>query len=253
LSEGGAALDSVDHHEADFAQPNELAEGTAICELDESVSPNEISEKKDKKMKKKDKKDKSLKEKKMNKSKSKKEKHNDDGEGEEKFNAGYKKSKKLKGGLQEDVTLVDEIDITKNPKKDKKKSEKKRKRESLGDIDGVNEDDGASKKDKKKKKKKHSEAIAQEDEDATTSKEAKAAVSDNWNVQALDGGSDRQQKFARLLGGLKKGIITTSNNQQPVAKDQISMNKIQEELQRQYETGLRMKFGFDSQKRGLGS
>ena len=98
----------------------------------------------------------------------------------------------------------------------------------------------------------------------------------SWNAQYLSGGADRQDKFARLLGAGKADKKEGSaKNPEDAAKAEkkarkaerkaareleaqnaakaVELQKIQQDLERQYDTGMRMKHNGGSKKRGLGA
>ncbi|SPO00719.1 uncharacterized protein DNG_03467 [Cephalotrichum gorgonifer] len=80
-----------------------------------------------------------------------------------------------------------------------------------------------------------------------------ANLADRWNVTALEGGSDRQNKFMKLLGGGKVAASASSappNAGRPASK--LDIHRVQDDLQRQYDAGMRMKFEGQGQRRGLG-
>lgn len=74
-------------------------------------------------------------------------------------------------------------------------------------------------------------------------------VAERWNIGGLEGGSQRQSKFMRLLGAKKAGIAPTAK--QPAGKG--STDRVADELERQFEYGRKMKHESGGQKRGLGS
>ncbi|KAK1766086.1 small acidic protein-like domain-containing protein, partial [Phialemonium atrogriseum] len=82
--------------------------------------------------------------------------------------------------------------------------------------------------------------------------EGKADLSERWNVQALGGGSSRQDKFMRLLGGKKHGA-TTSNAGGNGGREHLDIGHVVNDLERQFEAGIRMKFESSGQRKGLGA
>ncbi|EOO02931.1 putative wound-responsive protein ked protein [Phaeoacremonium minimum UCRPA7] len=162
-----------------------------------------------------------------------------------------KKKKTRKSAIE---TPEDSADEAEEPKvqeqlaqKDKAKKKKKRKLEAQAD-DGAKTEDVASDKKKKKAKKAKKEKL-----EATTASEEKtpaANAPENWNVQSLDGGSDRKAKFLRLLGGKKAGQ-TMGDGDKP--RDNLDMKHVADDLEKQFEAGRHMKFETGGQKRGLGA
>jgi hypothetical protein len=88
-------------------------------------------------------------------------------------------------------------------------------------------------------------------------KDIKVVVSsvDQWNPDALAGDDARKSKFMRLLGaGKGKADISKKPKVETAAKktaEQIS--RVQSELERQYEMGMKMKHDGGSKRRGLGA
>ena len=124
--------------------------------------------------------------------------------------------------------------------KKSKKAEKKRKRAS----DAAEAEESSMKKDKKEKKSKGKKSTAESD--------AAAAEGEQWHVEDLDGGSARQQKFLRLLGGKKAGAaggVTTSH----APKGKSDSTKAEADIQRQFEAGMKAKAEGGSKRRGLGA
>ena len=162
-----------------------------------------------------------------------------------------KKKKSQKSAIE---TPEDSADEAEEPKvqeqpaqKDKAKKKKKRKLEAQADGEAKTEDVAAEKKKKKAKKAK------KEKLEATTASEDKtpaANAPENWNVQSLDGGSDRKAKFLRLLGGKKAGQ-TVGDGDKP--RDNLDMKHVADDLEKQFEAGRHMKFETGGQKGGLGA
>ncbi|KAE8442451.1 hypothetical protein EG329_003352 [Mollisiaceae sp. DMI_Dod_QoI] len=86
---------------------------------------------------------------------------------------------------------------------------------------------------------------------------------EHWNPDALAGDSARKDKFLRLLGAGKNGVDQSTADQlvkkakkEKRSKDKNSfeeISKVQTELERQYEAGMKMKHDGGSKKRGLGA
>jgi hypothetical protein len=77
-------------------------------------------------------------------------------------------------------------------------------------------------------------------------------VSERWNVGGLEGGSQRRSKFMRLLGAKKVGLPEPAAGAvKPAAGFDSSL--VADELERQFESGRRMKYESGGQKKGLGA
>lgn len=85
-----------------------------------------------------------------------------------------------------------------------------------------------------------------------TKKNEKPAIeaAEQWNVGGLEGGSLRQSKFMRLLGGGKKGGASTSG---PITNTKSDSIKAEADIQRQFEAGMKAKAEGTGQRRGLGA
>merc|ERR1712093_8777 len=157
-------------------------------------------------------------------------------------------SKKRKRTEDEEVFPQDE------PKKEK--SHKKRKSKS--------ETESAQETKPAKKIKKVKESSDGRLDRAMAEREAKMAAeaeddhdvpthgAEQWNPDALTGDAARKDKFLRLLGagkGSSKGVEKDKKK-----KDSgVDIIKIQEELERQFEAGVKLKHDGGSKKRGLGA
>merc|ERR1712093_689106 len=161
---------------------------------------------------------------------------------------GESSSKKRKRTEDEEVFPQDE------PKKEK--SHKKRKSKS--------ETESAQETKPAKKIKKVKESSDGRLDRAMAEREAKMAAeaeddhdvpthgAEQWNPDALTGDAARKDKFLRLLGagkGSSKGVEKDKKK-----KDSgVDIIKIQEELERQFEAGVKLKHDGGSKKRGLGA
>ena len=184
-----------------------------------------------------------------------------------------KKDKKHKSTQQAEPTIGFVIDVTPSSKKKSKKSKaetathdadeleapvekpkKKRKREVVEEAaDDSDEPDEAEitkeKKSKKSKKDKKEKKSKKGKDDSIADQKGDDAEAEQWNVGELDGGAERQDKFLRLLGG-KKGKAT--NGAPKAAKGKSDSTKAEEEIQRQFEAGIKMKNESSGHRRGLG-
>ena len=76
-------------------------------------------------------------------------------------------------------------------------------------------------------------------------------TSENWNTDALEGDNARKQKFLRLLGaGKAKGDGAQQNKP---SKKSTDISKVQSDLEKQYEAGMKLKHDGGSKRRGLGA
>lgn len=142
---------------------------------------------------------------------------------------------------------------TKGEKKDKKKKGKS------GDVETAKVEAAASTQaagdaeEKPKKKKKHSKSQSEEtngkrkrQDDAAEEPATKKGKQEEINVEGLEGGSARQDKFLRLLGGKKAGAsIAKSGSKNDSVKAEAA-------IQRQYEAGMQLKES-GQKRRGLGA
>lgn len=77
-----------------------------------------------------------------------------------------------------------------------------------------------------------------------------AAQAEQWHVDALEGGTDRQAKFLRLLGGKKAGAPVAASQG---TKGTSDPTKAEADIQKQFEAGMKMKNETGSKRRGLGA
>ncbi|WKT43374.1 hypothetical protein QSH57_008210 [Fusarium oxysporum f. sp. vasinfectum] len=77
-----------------------------------------------------------------------------------------------------------------------------------------------------------------------------AAQAEQWQVDDLEGGSARQAKFLRLLGGKKAGASVAASHNTKGASDST---KAEADIQKQFEAGMKMKNDGGSKRRGLGA
>lgn len=140
----------------------------------------------------------------------------------------------------------------------KSKKNKKRKHDDIKDSSASVKDAAthtpqkkkASKKDKNNKNK----GLSQDTETVDVSAKNNSNAADKWNVNALGGGSERQNKFMKLLGGGKASISASQGSQNSVEiRSKSDVRRVQDDLQKQYEAGMRMKFENGGQRKGLGA
>ena len=129
---------------------------------------------------------------------------------------------------------------------------KKSKKDDAMDVDKEDTKDV-----KKRKRSETTEAPVEKSEKSKKSKkEAKPASEqtgggEQWNVQALDGGAQRQAKFLKLLGGGKKG--DAANADSGAAKSKAEIAKMTSNLEKQFNQGMQAKEAGVSRRRGLGA
>jgi len=133
-----------------------------------------------------------------------------------------------------------------------KTSDKKRKREAATDS---GDEEGATvtkeKKSKKDKKEKKEKTEKKRKKNSANGEGAEPEEVEQWNVGELDGGAQRQDKFLRLLGAKKAGADT--NGVTKAHKGKSAASKAEADIQRQFETGVKMKFDGNGKRRGLGA
>lgn len=160
-----------------------------------------------------------------------------------------------------DAMDIDGAEEASAPKGEKKK--KKRKVEQAVEETGSQEEAGQSeprkekkeKKDKKDKKKKRKEKDHAEEYVSSTPAEGGASTNggEQWNVEALEGDTKRKEKFLRLLGGKKPNGEATTNGYNASSTSRSNITQVQNDLERQFDTGMRMKHDGQGHKRGLGA
>jgi hypothetical protein len=140
----------------------------------------------------------------------------------------------------------------KKEKKDKKKDKKEHAAEGNGTSEPGHVDDlPKEKKDKRKKEKKVKEEEAQESVEEYVPKPTTEG-GEQWNVSALDGDDKRKQKFLRLLGA-KKPNGASSDGHTASTSSKADIAKIQSDLERQFDVGMKMKEAGHSRRKGLGA
>lgn len=143
-------------------------------------------------------------------------------------------------------------------KEDRKarKEAKKRKREEqqAADVDGEPADQAERKEKRKKKKAKSSEEGYVKNTPTLEDAQADQSGQERWNVSELAGGPKRQEKFLKLLGAKKKAASSdNSSSLAGIHKDRLNMIRVNDDLERQFDTGRRMKAEGRRHTRGLGA
>jgi len=79
----------------------------------------------------------------------------------------------------------------------------------------------------------------------------RSITGENWNTDALAGDEARKQKFLRLLGaGKAKGGEPKQTTSNKIITD---ISRVQNDLEKQYEAGMKLKHNGGSKRRGLGA
>ncbi|TGO24307.1 hypothetical protein BPAE_0106g00100 [Botrytis paeoniae] len=153
------------------------------------------------------------------------------------------------------AAVPEPIEETKEEKKARKKAEKAAKstpivvKEETPQSEPVAEESKKRKRSKEEKessKKKKKSKPTEKPEEPKVEKEVAA----QWNADALDGDAQRKSKFLRLLGAGKGGAV---NGKGVEAKGKGDIQKVQSELERQYDYGMKMKHDGGGKRRGLGA
>lgn len=189
---------------------------------------------------------------------------------------GVMKNKKKKSEENKGPEVLSEVDEQqKSGEKGKKKRKHKHKhKDKDGDTvmaDASAEDaNGSAKegeekaegkeKDKKSKKQKSTGTTEKSAEKGAPTSATTAAPADDlaerWNVRDLGGGESRQNKFMRLLGGKKAGVAvfgTTNAKEKDGPRQKFDINRVSQELEKQFDASIQMKFGSGGQRKGLGA
>ncbi|KAJ2990301.1 hypothetical protein NUW58_g3017 [Xylaria curta] len=139
-------------------------------------------------------------------------------------------------------------------KKDKKKKERKEHgTEETEATQPVDADEAPKeKKDKKKDKKGKKEKRSTEEDISGLAAEGESNTNggEQWNVSALGGDSKRKEKFLRLLGGGKANGVASGSH---TSTSKADIAKVQSDLERQFDVGMKMKHEGHSHRKGLGA
>lgn len=149
---------------------------------------------------------------------------------------------------------------SKQDKKEKKNKKEKKvrvvepKEEKEEAVESSSEDQEPKVSDKKAKKAEKAEKrkrAAEAEGKAEKESEESAVQAEQWQVDGLEGGSARQAKFLRLLGGKKAGAAAPTAH--GAAKGASDSTKAEADIQKQFEAGMKMKNEGGSKRRGLGA
>ena len=80
-----------------------------------------------------------------------------------------------------------------------------------------------------------------------------AAVAAQWNPEALTGEAARKEKFLRLLGAGKANAKALDGARHKSSAKVVDISKVQSDLEKQYEAGMKMKHDGGGKRRGLGA
>jgi hypothetical protein len=162
--------------------------------------------------------------------------------------------------------LVDDEAAWKEKKRLKKEQKQQKANEGLQEITPQNEEaPEASAKKPKKSERQKTEPVGTSTINGTesemcpakaneTGEELNVKNGDQWNADALNGDTTRKDKFLRLLGGRK---INGNSAEKPLKKVKVKSKlsglvQMENELERQFEAGIRMKHD-GQRKKGLGA
>lgn len=85
-------------------------------------------------------------------------------------------------------------------------------------------------------------------------REQATASAEQWNPDALSGDAARKSKFLRLLGaGKSAGSDASTKPARSSGGASTDIQRVESELERQFEAGIRMKHGGQSKRMGLGA
>ncbi|KAF7944964.1 uncharacterized protein EAE97_005597 [Botrytis byssoidea] len=142
---------------------------------------------------------------------------------------------------------------TKEEKKARKKAEKAAKSTIVAKKETPQPEPVAEESKKRKRSKEEKESSKKKKSKPTEEPEepkVEKEVAAQWNADALDGDAQRKSKFLRLLGAGKGGAVSGKGVE---AKGKGDIQKVQSDLERQYDYGMKMKHDGGGKRRGLGA
>ncbi|KAI5862804.1 hypothetical protein GGS23DRAFT_597117 [Durotheca rogersii] len=162
----------------------------------------------------------------------------------------------VSGATNEDT--AEDTEIPKEEKIEKKKKKRKIEQdaseshagEEVSQEEAPREKRNEKKKNKKRKEKSHSEEAVPS---AATDVGADAPGGEQWNVQGLEGGDKRREKFLRLLGAKGTNGTTTVDGHDAPRTSKIDIAHMQHDLERQFDVGIKMKHEGRGHRKGLGA
>jgi len=175
----------------------------------------------------------------------------------EKEKSKRKEKKKRKAGQK----TVDSNALQPESEAESFKPEKKKVKKEKKGVKGKQEKKENDEKDKKYETTAGVEDDATQMPTNTSSKKIPAPavsaddIKERWNVQGLGGGAKRQDKFMRLLGGKKSRAVAAGAGTSGAesSRPRLDLNKASEELEQQFNVGVRMKFDVSGKRKGLGA
>lgn len=179
--------------------------------------------------------------------------HDSTSGGTEKEGPSTKKKKTKKDKEKLDGSKVRGDGDLKN-KLQKRAEESKREEEGQKGVKKMKDHQDKKKRKEKKQNRKGDEGdkVKREALDATTGGEPGLVEDANWNIGELGGGSSRQDKFLRLLGG-KKGAAAEAKTAGRTNTCVSAARQAEADIQRQFEVGMKMKSDGGGKRRGLGA
>ncbi|KAI1330065.1 small acidic protein family-domain-containing protein [Xylariaceae sp. FL0255] len=185
----------------------------------------------------------------------------DEKDAEEPREVHKKANKSKKEHTAEETDVPEALNVTESSKDKKKKKKKDKKKADAGEENGdmeveVTDEASPEKKEKKKKKKDSKEKDTAEMYEVPTPEDKADPSADSgeqWNVSALEGGDQRQQKFLRLLGGKKPNGTSSGDHHAGSTSTKSDIAKMQSDLEHQFDLGMKMKEEGHSRRKGLGA
>ena len=103
-------------------------------------------------------------------------------------------------------------------------------------------------------KSKKKDAAPEKSASSGNGREQATASAEQWNPDALSGDAARKSKFLRLLGaGKSAGSDASTKPARSSGGASADIQRVESELERQFEAGIRMKHGGQSKRMGLGA
>lgn len=148
----------------------------------------------------------------------------------------------------DDTSSEDDDDDDSSEESEKDKSRKRKRDEEATQSKKIKKEKSSKKESKSSKKEsKPSKKEPKEKEEAP-----KADIKlGNWNISELEGGSARQSKFMRLLGGGKKAADEIAKSGAKSSKSEAA--SVEEAIERQFQEGMARKSDGGGKRRGLGA
>ncbi|TGO53217.1 hypothetical protein BOTNAR_0301g00030 [Botryotinia narcissicola] len=176
-------------------------------------------------------------------------------ESKEERKARKKAEKAAKVVVDEPTSAIvpEPTEETKEEKKARKKAEKAAKSTIIAKKETPQPEPVAEESKKRKRSKEEKESSKKKKSKPTEEPEEpkfEKEVAAQWNADALGGDAQRKSKFLRLLGAGKGGAVSGKGVE---AKGKGDIQKVQSELERQYDYGMKMKHDGGGKRRGLGA